>query len=254
MRLKRILSELETSDEFPKLKCPFCISGNLLADKSINISFTNKTSQKMYDVTGEETYLMGEYSYRLICDNNKCKENGIVVGKSDIVENGYDNGLDSETGEELHSPGWNYTNRYRIDYISIPVNLIELPENLDRELEKNIKSSYNLFWSDLNSCGNRLRTVVELLLDKIGVGKRKNLYDRIIILKEDPDNRYHQFGDIFDAIRMLGNKSTHNYNTVDKDDIVELYQVIEFCIDKVYSTRENDIKEITSKMINKHKK
>jgi len=253
MKLKKILKKLESQEKFPVLKCPFCDEGNLKITDSNKICFTNVKSQKHYDIVGEPTVLIGEFAYELLCDNTECGEKGIVVGKTDTIENGYDDGIDNETGDVLHSGFETYKRKYRIEYITIPINLITIPESIDKDLEMNIQSSYNLFWTDLNSCGNRLRTVVELLLDKIGQPQEKKLNTRIENLKKDTSNKYNNFAEKFDVIRLLGNESTHNFATIDKNDVIKLYEVIEYCIGEIYSTKHDDIELLTTELKNKFK-
>ena len=188
MILKKLLQKLETEEYFPVLKCPLCENGNLKTSTKDEIRFTSEKTKKIYEITGEPIDLKGEFAKILLCDNSECLEKAIVIGKTDTVENGYDDGIDKDSGEELYPAAETYTSKYKIEYISLPVNLISIPENIDLELLENIQSSYNLFWSDINSCGNRLRTVIELLLDIIKIPPANTLNNRLEKLKKDTIN------------------------------------------------------------------
>lgn len=252
-KLNLILQHLEDLDIFPKLKCPFCDTGNLIAGENEKIRFANVSSEKRYDLVGEVTDLVGEYSYLLLCDNSSCEEKGIVVGKTNTIEDGYDDGIDIETGEELHHGLRTYKSKYKIDYLSIPVSLIEIPDNIPQNLKNCLESSFSLFWVDLNSCGNRLRLFVELLLDFINVPAKLTLDARIKELEKAINNPFTKLAKQFMAIKYFGNETTHTFNEIEKSDIVKSYRVIEFCLREIYSNYNSEIDVVTNELEDKFK-
>ena len=247
-KLITILEDLEKLDHFPKLGCPFCKTGQLIVDSTEKIDYINVISKKNYDFIGEPTILIGEYSFLLVCNDLECGEKGIVVGKTGTVEDGYDNGFDPETGQEMHSGGHKYKSRYKISYISIPIRLIEIPENMGDQLKSCIESSFILFWVDLNSCGNRIRSFIELLLDFINVPKKSSLGARITHLQGDIGNPYHLLAKSFMAIKYFGNESTHAFDQIEREDIVKSYSVVEHCLRKIYSDHDLHIEILTNEL------
>ncbi len=103
MNLITILKELETCDELPKLKCPTCEIGFMIEIKATQFEFVTKKSQEQFDILDKPTDLISEFSCQIVCNNNSCQEKAIVCGRSNVIEDGYDDGIDQETGEWLHS-------------------------------------------------------------------------------------------------------------------------------------------------------
>ena len=252
-KLNSILQDLEKLNNFPKLKCPFCETGQLIVDSKEKITYTNVSTKNYYDLVGEPTDLIGEYSYLLLCDNLECGEKGIVVGKTNTIEDGYDDGIDQETGEEIHHGFPTYKSKYKIEYISIPINLIDIPENIGTELKSCIESSFNLFWVDLNSCGNRIRLFIELLLDFINVPKKSRLDARIKHLEKDTNNPHYLLAKNFMAIKYFGNETTHTFDQIEKADIVKSYSVVEYCLRKIYLDYDLHIETLTNEIEVKYK-
>jgi len=256
--LDSILQALEKSNNFPKLKCPFCETGHLLVDNSEKILYTNVSTQNFYDVIVDPSVLIQEYSYMLTCDNLECAEKGIVVGKIDKVENGYEGGYDPETGEE-YPINQTYKSKYRIDYISIPIKLINLPENIGNELKSCIESSFMLFWVDPNSCANKVRTVIELVMNDIKIPKtiiNKNhkrktytLHQRIELFQ----NRKPELGEKLMAIKWIGNFGSHSIDLMTRNDLIDGYEILENVLFNLYNKDSKRIDKLT-KIINKIKK
>ena len=149
MNLINILKELETCDDFPKLKCPTCESGFLIEIKSSHFEFVTKKSQEQFYILDEPTDLISEFSCQIACNNSSCQEKAIVCGKLNLIEDGYDDGIDKETGEWLHSGFPTYKSKHKIDYISIPLKLISIPATTDIEISKILEQSFKLFWTDI---------------------------------------------------------------------------------------------------------
>ena len=253
MNLINILKELETSDELPNLKCPNCETGFMIESKATEIKFTTKKSKERFDILDEPTDLVNEFSCEIVCNNSSCQERAIVCGKSNVIEDGYDDGIDQETGEWLHSGFPTYKSKHKIDYISIPLKLISIPETTDIEIIEILEKSYKLFWTDINSCGNRIRTCAELILTKIGVPVMINLDFRIKHLAEDTKNEFNQLSKQFMAIKHFGNTCTHEFQEVEKDDLIKSYKVLENCLKKIFE-KNDDIEIIADELISKYKK
>jgi len=225
-----LLNALENEQEFPKFRCPYCEQSFCSIDNSLKINYnTEKSNQFAYEV-GEPTDLEGHFSYKLICRNDNCKEALIVSGRTNVIEDGYDSAFDDSTGEAHDYPV--YKIKHKIDFISFPINLISLPKNIDTNIKENLLSAFQLFWIDLNSCGNRLRTVIELFLDKLNIPAGK-LHNRIKNLEQE-SHEYHSFYKILTASRLLGNECTHTYHSVERIDIIKLYTILEHLLSKYY--------------------
>ena len=51
------------------------------------------------------------------------------------------------------------------------LNIFQIHADVPKEISKAIKESYKLFWLDSSSCGNKIRTVVELIMDEQKIAK-----------------------------------------------------------------------------------
>mgnify|MGYP001332190427 CR=1 FL=1 len=253
MILIKILEELKTNNELPNLKCPICDIGFMKENKTTRIEFTTKKSKERFDILDEPTELVYEFSCEIVCNNNSCNEKAIVCGKTNVIEDGYDDGIDIETGEWLHSGFPTYKSKHKIEYISIPLNLISIPLTTDKEIIDVLEKSYKLFWTDINSCGNRIRTCAELILTKIGIPKLSNLDQRIKHLEKDTNNKYNSLSKQFMAIKHFGNTCTHEFQEVEKDDLIKSYKVLENCLKIIFEEIE-DIESLTNELIDKYKK
>jgi hypothetical protein len=152
----------------------------------------------------EGEWEQGRFSGFLKCNATFCGELVVVAG--DYWEREFHQ-YDETTQEDVA-----FTDRtYSPQIMHPPPPIINIPRKLRAEAVKQIKLSFGLLWSDPGACANRLRIVVELLLDQLGIeregekGRRKNarldLFDRIEILgKSKPGHEK-----ALNALRYVGN-------------------------------------------------
>lgn len=82
--------------------------------------------------------------------------------------------------------------------------LATVPENTPDHLKSEFSTAFALFWIDLGACANRLRIIVEKILDHQGV-KASVLAKRIEAYKTAQPGH----ADTFDALRFVGNIGSH---------------------------------------------
>lgn len=170
-------------------------------------------------------YTAGRFKGFLRCDNKFCGEIVAITGNFTTE---YHHDYDHEAEEPIvhESTG------YRPHCMSPAPEIIRYPRKLNKESAEHLRRSFVLFWVDYAACANRLRIVVEYLLDQLGIaregqkGNRKNarldLADRIDLLKLAKPG--HE--EALNALRFIGNVGSHE-GVVDFEDLLTCYEAIE---------------------------
>jgi hypothetical protein len=225
--------------------CPICNDGKLdILEKNVHFEEyknDNKEAKKHEDFDIE--WLKHAFHGFLKCNN--CDERIVFSGKtekyySDFEENG------SEYCKELY-----------IEYIERPPHIIEISSQVPQDIKDLIIDSFKLFWLDINSCANKIRVCLEILMDKFKIKKIKvkngkqnylPLHERIeIFTKNDVFLK-----DILISIKLIGNYASHK-EKITKNDLLDGYYLLEYALKKLYDDKEKEILHIT-KSINKRKK
>lgn len=158
----------------------------------------------------------------------------------------------------------NHHNEYIEEYNDVfyplhfypPLNLFKISKGCPEDIKNEIIDSFGLFWNDLPSCANKIRTSLEMLMNQQKVkrtfiqgGKRKNLslHKRI----EDFKVTKPGIAEFLLAIKWIGNAGSHT-GTLEKIDVLEAYELLEHSLNKLFDDTEDNLKKIT-KEINKRK-
>ncbi|WP_077225144.1 DUF4145 domain-containing protein [Agrobacterium tumefaciens] len=161
----------------------------------------------------------------LCCDENDCGEYVAVSGKYSSESHLFD---DPYTGEMTD----HVVSEYLPEAMIPAPQIIPYPDNLNSDSKAHLSRAFALFWSDHASCANRLRIVVEYLLDQLSIprvgqkGQRKNarldLADRIDLLKTAKPGH----DGALNALRFVGNVGSHE-GVVDFEDLLTCFEVLE---------------------------
>ena len=208
--------------EIPKFQCPNCTKGLLISTVEKTIKQHTEQSIRAYELTGEPEFLEGQFITIISCNNPDCKEITSMAGKTKIVQFGWDNGLDPDTHEELHSPGPKYETIYEVNYLNPAINLIEVPKNTPTDITEVIHESFTLFWIDEGACGNKVRSTVENLLDsqkvkkyvtnKKGKRQRLKLHQRLESFKD----KEPEIANYLMALKWVGNEGSHSKSNLNR--------------------------------------
>ncbi|NUJ97362.1 DUF4145 domain-containing protein [Candidatus Gracilibacteria bacterium] len=257
--------------EIPYFACPHCNTGRLEFLKSDIIEKESGLNQNLRDNSSWE---FDEFLMKFIlianCQNRDCGENAVISGEK-FPERNYKPSFDSEDGEERFKNGINYINEnyYKIKYIfpapfiiTIPIEIYDLYK--DRacgpkcEIVENLIKSFELFWIDEHSCANKMRIIIELIMDYEGIPKesknkkgenyRLSLGDRINRYKENNEEQSERLL----AIKWIGNDGSHSSCKLHKEELLEVYEILESILEKVFSKKEERINKKVSE-INKNK-
>jgi hypothetical protein len=137
--------------------------------------------------------------------------------------------------------------------------LFTIPEECPTEVSTELKRSFSLYWSDVGSAANRLRSAAEALLNdrkvmKMRTTKKKKrirltLDERIEVFKlREPEAADHLL-----AIKWLGNAGSHKSLIEPSiEDIFDGYDLFEDVLEQLYVKRAEKLKR-RAKGINKRK-
>lgn len=245
--------------EVPRFECPNCKKGLLISGKDEIIHRTTRCSEQAYAVLGDPEVYSGYFSVILTCNNPDCQEITIVSGKTKVVACGWDDGHDPDTGDYVHEPQEIFKRAYTIEYVNPPIRYVEYPLNTPKEIVKRIEDSLKLFWVDEDSCGNKIRSSIEKLLDlqKINKkvinkhGKRQSLklHQRIEEFKvKEPKIANYLF-----ALKWIGNQGSHDSQPLTRREIIDAYKILEFSLFCLYDESPKQLDRLVKK-INKHKR
>ncbi|MBP2564506.1 hypothetical protein J2766_001065 [Agrobacterium tumefaciens] len=181
----------------------------------------------------------GMFAGFLKCDGNFCGQYVAVAG-SYSLEYHYD--YDPETDE----PITHEANNYYPKVMTPAPEIISYPTKLNPDSKSHLRRSFELFWADHGACANRLRIVVEYLLDQLSVprvgqkGRNKNarldLADRINLLSATQSE--HE--DTLNALRHVGNAGSHD-GSVDFEDLIDCYELLEDAMVELIDNRRKNL-------------
>ena len=115
---------------------------------------------------------------------------------------------------------------------------------MPRRLREVLSSSFSLLWMNGEACANRLRVVLEMLLEdqgsEVGGDKRAPLAVRIKKLEESifgvagSDTLMH-------AVRIVGNVGSHEGAGVTRDQLIDAYEWLSLLLEQHYSDDEEKV-------------
>lgn len=241
--------------ETKMLICPKCKKALLKEneEKSHNLK-----ESKIADPHFALKYNMHEYSEKLRSSLYQCEQLG-CNGEIVLIE--------EEKGElnPKNQPFYifeyePYVYKRTIKYMNPSVDIIKIPNQLDSELSEIMRSSFILFWLDEDSCGNKIRSAIEKLLDlqkvnkttinKQGKRQQLKLHSRIEKFK----SKKPEIAKYLLALKWIGNQGSHNGRyKLTKNELVDAYRILELSLIDLYDKTRGDVNRLTKK-INKEKK
>lgn len=227
--------------EIPKFTCPKCEEGILIQEKDNSIFETTEESKKEYELLGDEEEYKGIFSVCLKCNNLDCKEPIIISGITQLKANGWDDGIDPDTKEDIYPPHVIYSYAYEIQYMSSPIKLIDLPKEINHEIKNTLNKSFSLFWIDENACANKIRVVIEQLLDYLKVPKARTLQVRLEKLKDNPN-----LFKLLSAVKLIGNEGSHSPINLERKDLIDAYSIIELCLKDSFDKTREEVNQIAA--------
>lgn len=236
-------------DNCPEWSCPTCKNGHLtLAKEDLLFEETTESKSSHNDPEWEPYWISYMFSAVLRCNNSKCRDIVSTCGK----------GYVEESMMPIDDNEWAYVaNDYFIpEHFSPPLAIFQIVDSCPDSVKKEIVNSFSLFFSDTNSCSNKIRIAVELILNDLKIPKTKivksrrkrlSLHERIIRF----GSSYPKLANALLAIKWIGNAGSHT-DTVDKQDLLDAYDILNYTLEEVYFGRKKEIEKMISQ-INKNK-
>jgi hypothetical protein len=228
---------------WPFLPCPRC-NGNLRMMKdSLKSKIPRYARKDHFDPNTPDRFVM-----LLECANTACGEVVSVAGEVWPDQ-------DVTPENELE---WVPT--YRPYYMRPAPPIIDIPKKTPAEVVKEVKLSFELYWTDYSVCASRLRTSLERIMDHFGVaktriqkkdvtkpGKRRvlDLSARIDLFGKKVGTTEHS--ETLHALRTIGNLGTHS-SKVSQAAMLDAYQLYEMALADLFKDKGESAKDIIKRL------
>jgi hypothetical protein len=235
----------------PAWKCPHCKVGALtLKAEDLKFEEFRKSiaAHKMEDFFPDWVDYI--FSATLRCSSPKCREIVACCGKGG-VEQEY-TGFDEDGYPECD---WI---PYFDPSIFIPhLHLFEVPEKTPELVSDEIEKSFAVFFADNKAAANHIRSAIEQLLNELKIKKFtvKNKKRRSLPLHFRIDTlptKYIALKKALLAIKWLGNAGSHPGESLEKDDVLDAYEILEHLLNDLYNPKKATVEKLVQ-AINKKK-
>lgn len=232
--------------------CPKCQKSRL---EPLNYAeVITKEGKKMQKVSG---YPFG-FDYNFVgilkCSNQKCLR---IVNVSGIVTKGNEAHGYDENGEYYE---FEY-NIFRPQHFSPNLRYFKIHPEIPKHIAETIDLAFYHYFYDFNASANKVRTVIELILDDIKAPKKRQnsrktkmvklntLHDRI----EHFSKRNKFIGTLMLANKYIGNEGSHK-GEVKKEELLSSFDNLEEIIDKIYVKNSNKLLKKANQIISEKRK
>lgn len=251
MNLDRILwkNSFDTSN-IPKWTCPTCEKGTLTGnvdDFIINEGSLSLSYHKMEE--WEPEWISGRFTGQLICENVLCREKVAIIGLMEVqceqveIRAEYYDYISTEAlTPELFIPG---------------LKVFKLLEGIPENIAQQTKDAFYLYWVDSSACANKIRSVVELILNffkikkmfitKKGKTMKLTLHARIDFASE----KFPDVSKMLMAVKWIGNSGSHSNRILSKDDTLDGFEILEQVFQKLFTSDYKRILKLSKAIIKK---
>ncbi|ABE74902.1 conserved hypothetical protein [Psychrobacter cryohalolentis K5] len=228
-----------------------CSNGYLVINEDTFFSKETSVSQKvhpLYESDPESVRFV--YSCIFRCSNNNCNEQFASSGHGcldwDIEEDDY--GMQQQVYSPCFEPYYFYPS----------LKIIDIPENVPDDITNQLNKSFELFFSSPSAAINHARSALELILNHFKIPKttinnknkrvKINLHNRIDKLAKQNS----ELKELLLAIKWIGNEGSHPEKRLTKNDVIDLYEILEHVLSELFENKSKTILA-KAKKINKAK-
>ncbi|MGZ2424024.1 DUF4145 domain-containing protein [Rhizobium laguerreae] len=216
----------------PKWTCPTCESGSLIAMEGFPHSEETEESKRdrQNHIEWEPEWVREKFVALLKCD--KCGEIVTVAGSKPVW-----------TYEDYENHEQGLQTCYVVRHIYPAPHIIEVSEELPAECATHLILAFELYWVDGAAAANRLRILVERLMDHFQVPvKGKGKKDKTHTL--DLSERIDEFEkikpghkDALDALRFVGNHGSH-VGQSDQKALLDSFEILEGALSELIDDKK----------------
>jgi hypothetical protein len=246
-------------ENYPALPCPYCNTFSLILDlKSLNTRALSGQALRAYsqkfkndelrDYIGKEenTFLKLAATVITLVDSSNYNPSQFIS----FFKCGMCNESVSATGfAKMPKDEISNSKHLKVENFNPPLSLFPLSNTTPNSVNEELLSSFNHFFADTCSAGNRLRRAMEKLCSELGYNQG-NLHRRIQSMAKE----YPQEARWLESLKLVGNEATHADN-VTEDDLLDSYKVFEVVLDIFRRQQiEPEIDNTVLKLESKYKK
>ncbi|MFG0610907.1 DUF4145 domain-containing protein [Delftia sp. WSY_14] len=225
-----------TITDLPEWKCPTCAVGHLTLDKE-NLKF-NLTAESREEQQLEWSQAEWRcYRFACIFYCSRCKEIISCAGKGEVDRiDYYDDDGDHQT---------EYINLFDPSYFYPPLQMMDVPEDCPREVADHLRTSFSMFFANPAAALNSARIAVEALMDHFNVPAKFAINDKRMFLHqriEKMPDRHANVREHLLAVKWLGNAGSHNGEMPERQDVIDIYDVLEFALHRIFDRTEEIIR------------
>ncbi|RMG98211.1 MAG: DUF4145 domain-containing protein [Chloroflexi bacterium] len=237
-----------TTDEAPPYSCPHCGVGTLeIVPKSLKKKETVASQKEHRNPDWDPEWIRYSFTAWLKCSRTECEQGVAVSGRGSV-----DVAYDPEEGPEWYDS-------FEPLHFWPTLDIINIPDKTPDDVAKELRSAFSLFKIDPSACANRIRVSLELLLDHLGVQRKKRtsggkmkiltLHERIELLRpKNPD-----VCDQLIAIKWVGNTGSHS-TFATTSDLLDVFEILEHALSEIVSERSKQVSKLAKKLTKKHSK
>ncbi|MCF7807056.1 MAG: DUF4145 domain-containing protein [Candidatus Marinimicrobia bacterium] len=243
-----------TKKHTPDWKCPTCGKGKLtLQAETLRFDETRESKDTRWPKPESEVHPTDiKYVYACLfkCSRTNCGEIVSSSGRgTNIGEPTWD-----EKGEDYEEVFFEY---FEPKIFIPPLILFEMPKQIPEKVRHELLFSFGFFFVDPKAAANHARMALELLLDDLKVNrfevknrKRRmlSLHKRIELLSP----KYEAIRELCFAIKWSGNAGSHSRETLSKENILDIYDIMSSIFTTLYDQEQKRINKL-AKSIHKNR-
>ena len=250
--INNFIEYVDNEDIETNYMCSFCNNGKLILEKENYIKKQYKWSEKKsnlydnqgncygYDIFSDISLISGI----LTCNNKNCIEITAFTGE---IYGGEIPAFCEEMNCDIDIDSYHL----KFLYITPPINIIEIHNEYPEIIKKLLNESFALFFNHSSSCINKLRIIVEEILNNLNIKKenistkngktfRITTHKRILIL--EGNQKYKEVARYLLAIKWIGNEGSHSDAELSINELLEIYTIIHKALDLIYLNTDEKLR------------